>query len=745
MRVGRYEVLEEVGRGGAAVVFRARDPSTGRIVALKLLKRVGKDALVRWDRERRLLDSFTERDGIVPLLDASADPPFVVLPFLEGGTLRDRLVKGALPVDETVTLVERLARSLGRAHEKGIVHRDVKPENILFDERGVALLADFGIAKHFNDTTPGASQSVDLSRTGEMRGTAGYMAPEQILGKREVGPQVDVWALGAVLYECLAGVPAFAGDSLLEVVDRTSRGRTEPLSRHRRDVPAWLAHVVRRALEPRREVRYADGHALAAALRAGPAGVPAPALSRSVLALTLLLLLVVVFAIGGAILLRERGNRRAFAVSLAAADAAALRSDARSLAACLSSAVALEPGDATLRLRRGEALLALDDGAGARADFEQALAIARSVRAYVGRARAARLVGDAAGALEDATHAIELDPRSAEAYAARGHLRPDADHEARRSDFDRAVALEPRNGSYRLARGAELLALGDRKGALEDAEQGCLLDPSNADGWVLRGDMAVVAHDFGRARNLFEHAIALDGNNRDSHANLAVILRALGDRDGALEHMTRAIDLGSARAEEYVIRANLREGQGDHEGAVADADRAVALDAKRASGWQARGNARISLGTHAIEAGALPEESGRILRIALADMDHAIELAPDEPSYRIGRAFLRRMLGDARGSIDDATRSIELDPSQGRAFSNRAAAHLMLGETDAAFSDAQETIRLLPRLGFGYAFRGLALLARGEKEAARTDLLRALGLELYGPDKVAVQKVLDGL
>ena len=743
MRIGRYEVLQEVGRGGAAVVFRARDPA-GRIVALKLLKRVGKDALVRWDRERRLLDSFTEKDGIVPLLDASADPPFVVLPFLEGGTLRDRLVEGALPVDETVTLVERLARSLGRAHEKGIVHRDVKPENILFDERGVALLADFGIAKHFNDTTPGASQSVDLSRTGEMRGTAGYMAPEQILGKREVGPQVDVWALGAVLYECLAGVPAFAGDSLLEVVDRTSRGRTEPLSRHRRDVPAWLAHIVGRALEPRREVRYADGHALAAALRAGPAGVPVPALSRSVLALTLLLL-VMVFAIGGAIFLRERGRRQALAVSLAAADAAALRSDARSLATCLSSAVALEPGDATLRLRRGEALLALGDAAGARADFEQALAIAPSVRAYVGRARAAGLLGDTARAIEDAIHAIELDPRSAEAYAARGHLRPVADHEKRRSDFDRAVALEPRNGSYRLARGAELLALGDRKGALEDAEQACLLDPSNADGWVLRGDMAVVAHDFGRARNLFEHAIALDGNNRDSHANLAVILHALGDRDGALEHVTRAIDLGSAPADEYVVRANLRESQGDHEGAVADADRAVALDAKLASGWQARANARISLGTHAIEAGALPEESGRILGLALADMDHAIELAPDDPSYRIGRAFLRRMLGDARGSIDDATRSIELDPSQGRAFSNRAAAHLMLGETDAAFSDAQETVRLLPRLGFGYAFRGLALLARGEKEAARTDLLRALGLELYGPDKLAVQRALEGL
>jgi tetratricopeptide (TPR) repeat protein len=742
--IGRYEVLEEVGRGGAAIVFRARDPSSGRIVALKLLKRVGKDALVRWDRERRLLDSFTEKDGIVPLLDANADPPFVVLPFLEGGTLRDRLARGPLRIDETVTMVERLARSLGRAHEKGIVHRDVKPENILFDERWNALLADFGIAKHFNDTTPGASQSVDLSRTGEMRGTAGYMAPEQVLGKREVGPQADVWALGAVLYECLAGAPAFTGDSLLEVVERTSRGRTEPLSRHRRDVPPWLAHVVGRALEPRLDARYADGHALAAALRAGPAGMPPPSRSRPVLVVALLLLLAGV-AIAGAFH-RQGARREAFAASLAAADAAALRSDARAVVACLSSAVALEPSDVTLRLRRGEARLELKDGAGARADFEQAVALAPSVRAYLGRARTAALLGDTAAALDAASRAIALDPRSAEAFAARGHLRPVADHEARRSDFDRAVTLEPRNASYRLLRGGELLALGDSAAALEDAEQGCLLDPSNADGWTLRGDMAVVAHDRTRARNLFEHAIELDANNRDAHANLAVILFAAGDNDGALAHVTRAIALGDpAPADEHVLHSKILESKGDHEAAAASADRAVARDPKLASGWQARSNARISLGTHAIEAGALPEESERILRPALADVDRAIELSPDDSGKYVGRAYLRRMLGDPHGSIDDATRALELAPNEGRAFSNRAAAHLMLGETDAAFSDAQETIRILPRFGFGYAFRGLALLAKGEKEAARSDLLRALELEFYGPDKLAVERALRGL
>src|SRR5205085_9317034 len=125
-----------------------------------------------------------------------------------GGTLRDRLARGPLALGEATALVTKIARALGRAHERGLVHRDVKPENVLFDAAGEPLVADLGLAKHFRRDL---GMSASLSRTHETRGTPGYMAPEQVESAKDAGPPADVFALGAVLYECLGGIAAFEG------------------------------------------------------------------------------------------------------------------------------------------------------------------------------------------------------------------------------------------------------------------------------------------------------------------------------------------------------------------------------------------------------------------------------------------------------------------------------------------------------------------------------------------------------
>src|SRR5271156_2050882 len=149
------------------VVYRARSAS-GEEVAIKALTRVDSAKLARFERERRLLGTFTARDGFVPLLEAGTtnDGPYLVMALLPGGTLRDRLERGPLSIEETLTL--------GRAHARGIVHRDVKPENVLFTADGRALLADLGLAKHFDPSARGASQSVSLSADGVHKGTVGY-------------------------------------------------------------------------------------------------------------------------------------------------------------------------------------------------------------------------------------------------------------------------------------------------------------------------------------------------------------------------------------------------------------------------------------------------------------------------------------------------------------------------------------------------------------------------------------------
>jgi serine/threonine-protein kinase len=266
VKIGVYEILGELGRGAMGVVYRARMPD-GRAAALKVLFKQDEGAFARFDRERRLLSALGEKEGFVGLLDSGTSPhgPWLVMPFVPGGTLRQRLEDGPLAVEETIELGIELGLSLGRAHARGIVHRDVKPENVLFSGAGRPLLADLGLAKHFDPEAKGASQSVALTKTGVFKGTAGYTAPEQVEDSSRVGPAADVFALGAVLYECLSGKPAFEGAHLLDVLARLTSGELEPLERP--DLPRWLWLTLLRAVETDPAKRFADGASLAFELR----------------------------------------------------------------------------------------------------------------------------------------------------------------------------------------------------------------------------------------------------------------------------------------------------------------------------------------------------------------------------------------------------------------------------------------------------------------------------------------------
>ncbi len=266
--LGPYAIEGEIGRGGVGVVLRGRAPD-GRAVALKLLLRAdARVGLDRFEREWRIQADLGEAAGFVPLLDVgeSARGPYLVMPFLAGGTLRERLRSGALPIDEAVRMTAAIAAAIGRAHQAGVVHRDLKPENVLFTVAGRPLVADLGLAKHFSETVPGASRSVSLSRSGMFAGTVGYMAPEQMSDAKSAGPPADVFALGAILFECLAGRPAFVADSALEVARRAARGEHPSLRRLRPDLSKGLIDLVGRALAVDPTMRPPHGMAFFEAL-----------------------------------------------------------------------------------------------------------------------------------------------------------------------------------------------------------------------------------------------------------------------------------------------------------------------------------------------------------------------------------------------------------------------------------------------------------------------------------------------
>ncbi len=273
MKIGPYEIVGALGQGAKGVVYRARSPA-GDEVAIKVLRAFDDEGLARFERERRLLETFTAQEGFVPLLDSGrvASGPYLVMPVIAGGTLRDRLARGPLGVAETIELGRSLAGALARAHAKAIVHRDLKPENVLFDQDR-PLVADLGLGKHFDKEAPGASRSLSVSGTGHMRGTFGYMPREQMTDAKSVGPPADVFAIGAILYECLAGRPAFAGNTVVQVLTNVTSGAFEPLSRACPAAPKWLAAAIERALAPSPGDRFEDAAALLRAL--------APARSRT--------------------------------------------------------------------------------------------------------------------------------------------------------------------------------------------------------------------------------------------------------------------------------------------------------------------------------------------------------------------------------------------------------------------------------------------------------------------------------
>jgi serine/threonine-protein kinase len=247
-----------------ATVFLARDRKLGREVAIKVLSPSVMTSVAgeRFLREIRITAQL-QHPNILPLIDSgdAAGLLYSVMPFVEGETLRERLLSGRLPIDEVLLLGRELAEALDYAHRRGIVHRDVKPENILLSN-GHAVVADFGIARAI-----GLASGNSLTARGLPIGTAAYMSPEQAQGGGGGDPRSDVYGAGCVLYEMLTGVMAFGGANLREVLAKQAAGSPTPVNQLRPEVSPAVVHIVERALAPRPEDRYQSAGDLAADLR----------------------------------------------------------------------------------------------------------------------------------------------------------------------------------------------------------------------------------------------------------------------------------------------------------------------------------------------------------------------------------------------------------------------------------------------------------------------------------------------
>jgi serine/threonine protein kinase/WD40 repeat protein len=268
-RLGPYDVTALLGAGGMGEVYKARDTKLNRDVALKILPEAfatDPERLARFKREAQVLASLNHPNiAAIYGFEDSGSAHALVLELIEGPTLADRIAKGAIPLDEALSIAKQIAAALEAAHEQGIIHRDLKPANIKVRDDGTVKVLDFGLAKATEPTSaigpiltnsPTITTPALMTGVGTLLGTAAYMSPEQAKG-RPADKRSDVWAFGCVLYETLTGTRAFAGEDVSETLAAVLRAQPDWAALPK-NTPILIRLMLRRALEKDRKSRLAD-------------------------------------------------------------------------------------------------------------------------------------------------------------------------------------------------------------------------------------------------------------------------------------------------------------------------------------------------------------------------------------------------------------------------------------------------------------------------------------------------------
>jgi len=709
-RVDHYEIRREIARGGMGAVYEARDTLLGRPVAIKLLLR-GRTP-TGTERFRREIQTLARlrHPSIVPVLSAgeSQGQSYVVMELIEGESLQRRIARrGPLPQRKAARVVLQVARALEHAHQHGVLHRDVKPANVLLRGGDEALLTDFGLARDVRD------DAGRLSVSGASLGTPGYWSPEQAAGDlARLGPPSDVFSLGATLYATLTGDAPFAASSFNQAVRGVISDPPPPPSTRRPDVDRRLAEICLRCLEKDPEARYPTCAALAADLERWlkrPAS-PAATHGRTLRAAGAI---VGVGLLGAAVVLGWTLTRPA---SPAASSAAPAPSAPAEPAPGPSGGRAASPPPAPAR--DGAAPVgepAADPEAAARAAFDRGKALVEA--------------GRPEEALPCFERSIELAPGKSAPYVGLGtaFLALD-DPVAAVAAYNDALRRDPTNVRAHINRGVVHANIGDFHTAAEDLRLALSRlgpeDPLYAQARAMHAEamarQAIVASEAPSERSAVPAArAALDeGNARFGR----------GELEAARDAFSRAIAADPEHAPAYNDRGVVRTQLSDYRGALADFARTLELDPDHAKAYANRATLHADLGEW--------EE-------AAADLTCYLERVPDAHYLRHNRAMAYEKLGRFEEAIADLTAVLEADPTIFESWERRGNVHIELGDRRSAVRDWTRGLELRPTSVALLANRGNVRAKLGDREGGIADLTRAL--ELVRPNDPQIPRLEEAL
>ncbi|TEU19216.1 MAG: serine/threonine-protein kinase [Anaerolineales bacterium] len=691
--LGKYRLIERLGRGGMAEVYRAYQPRLERDVAVKvMLGYLAEDEkfVGRFEREAKAVAAL-HHPHIVQIYDSDVedDVYYMVMEYIGGETLKARLKRlnaerKRMSLDDVARIFRALCDALDYAHAQGCIHRDIKPANVMFDGERL-VLTDFGIASIVGGTRYTAS--------GAMVGTPAYMSPEQ--GQGDPGDvRSDVYSLGIILYEMVTGRLPYDADTPLAIVLKHLNEPLPPPSQVRADVPLTVERVILKALAKSPDDRYQSAGALAEALEAAveSAEVPAEALPP----------------------LRE--PRVAAAPPAPVAEPAPPR---RQMLWALVGVAAL----AVVALAVAALLILPDRGGEAEPTVSptKAASSTDAVAHYEAGVVAFHEEGDYETALREFTQAIEADPEFAEAYYQRGIVYAEDDQPiAAEADLSQAIALQPDLVEAYYERGYLYLYDLDRaEDALADYTAAIELNSEFVEAYVDRARCYLwYGDDHEQALADLDHALELDPDLAEAWGLRGEVYFWREEYDLARPGLTRAVELDPEDTWAWAMLGSSHYWMGEYEEAIASYDEALQLEPGELDLYYHRAFASFEMGN---------------LDAVLEDLNKVLLLEPEHSGAYYGRGRLHAAAGRYEEAIADFTEVMK-DKEQeyewpyfpeDSPYLDRALAYQALGRTEEALADLDMLIEEAPYWHLPYYYRGLIYKELGQTEAASADF-RAL-------------------